>query len=182
MTDRSYNGWPVILPGKEVSNTPSNQPRLRLVSVPGTDRRFWLADGPAAMVLAHWILFYHEKVQPINGGILDDWSYAYRDVREASGWSCHASGTAVDLNAVKHPLGRVGTFVHRWKVTRIHRRLARFYEGCIRWGGDYQGRKDEMHFEIIRPYDAVKTLAVALAKTPRGQKILNANPGLKSVI
>ena len=58
--------------------------------------------------------------------------------------SNHASGTAIDLNATKHALGKIGTFPAE-KVPMI-RALARKYG--LFWGGDYQNRKDEMHFEI----------------------------------
>ena len=58
--------------------------------------------------------------------------------------SNHASGTAIDLNATRHPLGKVGTFPVE-KVPMI-RALAKKYG--LKWGGDYKGRVDEMHFEI----------------------------------
>jgi hypothetical protein len=58
--------------------------------------------------------------------------------------SNHASGTAIDLNATKHALGKVGTFPSE-KVAMI-RALAKKYG--LKWGGDYKGRADEMHFEI----------------------------------
>ena len=58
--------------------------------------------------------------------------------------SCHASGTAIDLNATQHPLGAIGTFPAD-KVPMI-RALAKKYG--LAWGGDYRNRKDEMHFEI----------------------------------
>jgi len=58
--------------------------------------------------------------------------------------SNHSSGTAIDLNATRHPLGKVGTFPNE-KVPMI-RALAKKY-GLI-WGGDYRNRKDEMHFEV----------------------------------
>ena len=58
--------------------------------------------------------------------------------------SNHSSGTAIDLNATKHPLGKIGTFPAE-KVPMI-RALARKYG--LFWGGDYQQRKDEQHFEI----------------------------------
>jgi hypothetical protein len=58
--------------------------------------------------------------------------------------SNHSSGTAIDLNATEHPLGKVGTFPAE-KVPMI-RALAKKYS--LIWGGDYRNRKDEMHFEI----------------------------------
>jgi hypothetical protein len=32
----------------------------------------------------------------------------------------------------------------------------------LRWGGDYRGRKDEMHFEVIVTQEQAKKLAVKL--------------------
>src|SRR5690606_27057234 len=79
-------------------------------------------------------------------GALDDWGYAERPIRGSSVISNHASGTAIDLNATKHPLGASGTFTST-QVTRIREILA-VTRNHVRWGGDYTGRKDEMHFEI----------------------------------
>ena len=61
--------------------------------------------------------------------------------------SNHSSGTAIDLNATKHALGKVGTFPEE-KVPMI-RALAKKYS--LTWGGDYRNRKDEMHFEVAIP-------------------------------
>lgn len=74
------------------------------------------------------------------------WGYAYRNVRGASIHSEHSAGTAVDFNAPDHGLGRVGTFSGE-QVKAIRRILADL-DGSVRWGGDYAGRKDEMHFEL----------------------------------
>ena len=88
---------------------------------------------------------FHELIEPIDEGSLDDWGYCYREIRGSStNLSNHSSGTAIDLNSTKHPLGKVGTFPNE-KVPMI-RALAKKY-GCI-WGGDFRSRKDEMHFEI----------------------------------
>ncbi|MFA7264909.1 MAG: peptidoglycan-binding protein [Candidatus Nanopelagicales bacterium] len=67
----------------------------------------------------------------------------------ASSLSNHSSGTAFDWAAPKHPLGKIGTFTAA-QVKTIHTIVNVECEGCIRWGGDYSGRKDEMHFEIIK--------------------------------
>lgn len=74
------------------------------------------------------------------------WGYAYRNVRGASIHSEHSAGTSVDFNAPEHGLGRVGTFSGA-QVKAIRRILADL-DGAVRWGGDYAGRKDEMHFEL----------------------------------
>jgi D-alanyl-D-alanine carboxypeptidase-like protein len=63
--------------------------------------------------------------------------------------SNHASGTAVDLNADRHPLGTSPskTF-NKDQIAEIHKILAETGH-LVRWGGDYTGRQDPMHFEIL---------------------------------
>jgi hypothetical protein len=58
--------------------------------------------------------------------------------------SNHSSGTAVDLNATKHPLGKSNTFTKE-QVNTIQLLLVKY---GLAWGGNYKRRKDEMHFEI----------------------------------
>ena len=93
------------------------------------------------------------------------WGYAYRNVRGASIHSEHSAGTAVDFNAPEHGLGRVGTFSSA-QVKAIRRILADL-DGSVRWGGDYAGRKDEMHFEL---QGGTAKLAKVAAKIKGGVK------------
>ena len=98
-----------------------------------------------APLIAAFCKEFHELIEPIDDGALDDWGYAFRMIRGSTDkLSNHSSGTAIDLNATKHPLGKVGTFPSE-KVPMI-RALAKKYG--LKWGGDYKGRIDEMHFEI----------------------------------
>lgn len=168
----SQNGWPALS---------ADDPRLHLWRVPGTDRHFRMRNGSAGFLLAHFILWYHEEVQRLNkkGDPWDEWAYAYRDVRGSDEVSNHSSGTAVDLNSTRYPLGT--TWMRRWRKVKIRARLL-FYRRCLRWGGDYRGRKDEMHFEVNRNMEACERNAKRLMKTPRGQRILNANPSQRAVI
>lgn len=79
------------------------------------------------------------------------WGYAGRRIRGGSSWSNHAWGLAVDINAPHHLLGKAGTFSPT-QVKKI-RTLVKPYN--LRWGGDYRGRVDEMHFEFMgTPQDA----------------------------
>ena len=99
---------------------------------------------------------FHSLIEPIDDDGLDDWGYAYRDVRGVPGkLSNHASGTAIDLNATKHPLGALGTF-DAAKVPML-RALAKKYG--LTWGGEWT-RPDPMHFEIS--IDAVKVTALII--------------------
>lgn len=117
-------------------------------TIPGTTRRVSLREGAPGELLVHWAAWFNDHIENVGAGQVDDWGYAERTIRGSSTTlSNHASGTAIDLNATKHPLGRQGTFTTS-QTLRIRNALTK-YEGCIRWGGDYHGRKDEMHFEIM---------------------------------
>ena len=142
---RSYNGWPASKDQAEIGVKP--------YPVKGTNLKIRCAVG-AGELLAAFAAEFHELIEPIDEGKLDDWAYAFRMVRGTTDkLSCHSSGTAIDLNATKHPLGKAGTF-DAAKVPMIQA-LAKKYG--LTWGGDYRGRKDEMHFEVsVTPEQARK--------------------------
>src|SRR5699024_393486 len=116
--------------------------------------------GDAYTVLNELCRRFNNEVEKINPA--HSWGWAYRPVRGATVVSEHAAGTAIDLNAPKHPLGRQGTFT-RTQVNRIQQ-ILKDLDGAVRWGGNYAGRKDEMHFEL---QGGVKKLA-AVAKKIKG--------------
>jgi len=132
----SYNGWPASKDQAEIG--------IKSYAVPGTLIKLRCAEKVAPLLVG-FAAEFHNLIEPLDVGSLDDWGYAYRDVRGVPGkLSNHASGTAIDLNATKHPLGTVGTF-EPGKVPML-RALTKKYG--LTWGGDYKGRKDEMHYEI----------------------------------
>lgn len=123
----------------------------------GNGRQIRLRRGDAGFLLKHVADWFDAKIEDIDAGQIDDWGYAERPIRDGVELSNHASGTAMDLNATKHPLGVRGTFPSA-KASAIRQHLA-LYDGALRWGGDYANRADEMHFEINA--DAAKVAAVA---------------------
>jgi hypothetical protein len=165
---KSQNGYDVIFA--------SGDKRLWLWTIPGCDRHFRLRRGPAGFILCHFILWFHESITRLDTGIWDDWAWHVKPIAgQTSGYSNHASGTAVDLDAIKHPLGRRNTFTAtQMRAIRVRLRL---YRLCLRWGGDYVNRADEMHFEIVRGPVACRALAAFLRTTPRGRRLAKANPG-----
>lgn len=129
-------------------------------------------EGDVATVLL-WILRkYDREVQPLHWpGV---WGYAERDIRgSTTTLSNHASGTAVDADADDHPLGTSPSANYTAaQIREIHHILAyTVVDGVqvVRWGGDYTGRKDGMHFEI----NASPTLVAKLAAKILG---LNTQP------
>jgi hypothetical protein len=162
----SQNGWQVL---------PTASDTTRWV-IPGTGRELNLAPGPAGFILVHLADWFHDRVERLDLGVWDEWGWAYRAIRGAETWSNHASGTAEDLNATRHPLGvAVADTFTATQVRRIRRRL-RLYRGLIRWGGEYKFRPDGMHFEVTGAAAPVRALARMLRLTPRGRAVVRANP------
>lgn len=146
--ETSYNGWPASKDPAKID--------VKSYPIRGTEFKIKCADG-AGQLLAEFAAQFHALIEPIDTGALDDWGYCYRMVRGTTDkLSNHSSGSAIDLNASKHPLGKIGTFPPE-KVPMIQA-LARKYG--LTWGGDYRGRKDEMHFELsLNPEQAAKLVA-----------------------
>jgi hypothetical protein len=145
----------------------ANNPKLLVVIRPVPQRAFRVRQGPVAVVFDYLIREYHHRVERIDVGLLDDWSYAERPIRGGVQLSNHASGTAVDLNAERHPLG---TDPHRQfsaaQLAQIDRILDELH-GTVRYGGNYSGRLDPMHFEIVKPERLVAEVADQLRKARR---------------
>lgn len=132
----SYNGWPASKDQAEIG--------IKSYPVPGSIIKLRCAEKVAPLLVG-FAAEFHKLIEPIDQGALDDWGYCFRMVRGTTDkLSNHSSGTAIDLNASKHPLGQLGTF-DAAKVPML-RALAHKYG--LTWGGDYKSRKDEMHFEI----------------------------------
>ncbi|MGV2549678.1 M15 family metallopeptidase, partial [Bacillus licheniformis] len=75
--------------------------------------------------------------------------------------SNHASGTSIDLNATEHPLGARDTFTDD-QVAAIRAILAEVAP-VVAWGGDFDGRADEMPFEIVGDRRRVAEVAARLS-------------------
>jgi hypothetical protein len=129
MTLTTLNGW-------------SAATNIGTYRVPGTNTYLPVKRAVAPLLIG-FAKEFNDTVQPLHTGWC--WGYAYRAVRGYSTLSYHAFGLAIDLNAPIHPLGKSGTFTYRQRL-RINA-LCRKYG--LRWGGNYSGRKDEMHFECI---------------------------------
>lgn len=138
----SYNGWLASPNPRDLGITPlvykgeSFAPGVR---------------GGDVHALFTMLVYDLDNIEPVYAPgwhAADDWGYSYRKNVNANNLSCHASGTAIDYNATRHPNGKRGTFTAA-QAKRIRDLLRVNYRGLIRWGGDFTGTPDEMHFEII---------------------------------
>lgn len=164
----SYNGWTASPDPAAIGIVPIGFPGRPNVCPPG------VKSGDVATVLRYVAEQFHKRVEPLGEGC---WGYAYRQNRNANNLSCHSSGTAIDLNAPRHPNGKAGTFT-KAQVATI-RRILTEVDGAVRWGGDFTGTPDEMHFEIVANAAALRTVARKLTTPasppiPEGRPLTNA--------
>jgi hypothetical protein len=133
----SQNGWTASADPKEIG--------VESFAVPGSKIKLRCAKSVAPLLVT-FAAEFHQHIEPIDEGKLDDWGYCFRNVRGSTDrLSNHSSGTAIDLNATKHPLGHAGTFTPMQSVLIMA--LCKKYG--ITWGGSPAWkRKDEMHFEV----------------------------------
>jgi hypothetical protein len=147
MAESSYNGWPVLEADQVAGDF-----QVAGVPFPGG-----VCPGEVAAVFTYFLGNFHHRVEPLVSG----WCWGYerrRNSNQREQWSCHASGTAVDVNAPDHPSGAGGTFSdgQRQEIHRILDELG----GALAWLEGY----DEMHFEIRADADQ---LAAVVASLPR---------------
>ena len=147
----SYNGWyaspnlalrPLVVAGESF--------------VPGI-----LDNDDVYTVLRYVAEQMHERVEPIvrdDWHQMDDWGFNYRPTTNDNSLSCHASGTAIDYNATRHPFGVWNTFTPA-QVNTVHDIID---DLPIVWGGDYRNTPDDMHFEIMGNAAAVKAAAARI--------------------
>jgi hypothetical protein len=134
---------------------------VRAFLVPGTSVKLTCRADIAPLLIGA-AAQYHRRVQPLHPGWC--WGYAYRLVRGGSTPSFHSAGIAVDLNAPAHPIGTSPSSNYSAGQIAQCRAIARAYG--LRWGGDYSGRKDGMHFEVILPHAAAIALAHRVQHLP----------------
>jgi hypothetical protein len=133
----SQNGWPA---------SPSLARRPLIVG--GVEFIGGIVDNKdVATILGYVMTRFHHEVEPLhNPGC---WGFSYRENRnDPNSLSNHSSGTAVDANAPQHPNGvpTSRTFTAA-QIATVHPILDAV-DGVVRWGGDYTGTPDSMHFEI----------------------------------
>lgn len=100
--------------------------------------------APALLAALTKIWVYYDKDQSVIdklGISKTAGTYNPRKVRgSATKWSNHAYGAAIDINAEQNGFNVAGNIPLPM--------IAAFKSEGARWGGDYKGRKDPMHFEF----------------------------------
>ena len=142
----SQNGWPL-------------SPRRVKRKVAGTNIVLEVVDSRAGDLLIYVAEQYHKRVEPLQAKY-GCYGYAFRrNVNNPSVYSNHASATAIDLNAIRHPNGRRNTFTKAQYVQL--RQILREVGGVV-----HNLPNDEMHFEIRGSQAVVNRIPVPKALAP----------------
>lgn len=142
----SQNGWPIV--GKSACD----QGPFHGVTFPNG-----ILAGDVAYV-ARWMLEqYAATVEPIVQGTC--WGWFVKVIEGTATASNHGSATAWDVNADQHVMGTPASASFTTAQIRACHDIVDYADGVIRWGGDYTGRPDPMHWEINKNAAAVKALA-----------------------
>jgi hypothetical protein len=154
--EKSQNGWPA-----------SKDPAAIKVGsylVPGTKIKLRVAQRCAPLLIA-FAAEFHNRVEPIDEGSLDDWGFNYRPIRgQTTGLSNHSSASAIDLNSSKHPLGKRNTFTASQRD--VLDELCAKYK--IKGGYTFIKRADDMHFEMAcSPSEATAHIKALKLEVPQ---------------
>lgn len=157
--ETSYNGW-------TASASPADFGGIEPLVIAGESFAPGVRKGDVHTVFSHLVTQIHTRVEPVYAPgwhEADDWGFSYRQNRNANNLSCHASGTAIDFNATRHPNGvaTAKTFSAA-QIAECHKILAEL-GNLVRWGGDFTGTVDSMHWEIIGTPGQIATLAANLS-------------------
>lgn len=154
---RSQNGYP------------ANDRSVIKTYEPVEGIRLPLREGNVATVLCFVARKFHENVRPLY--VPGCWGYAERNIRGSSTTlSNHSSGTAADLIAPSLPLGVEPSKVLSKEEIREINHILNYLEvdgrPTVRWGGNYTGRKDPMHFEIVGSASDLSEIAFKIKHPP----------------
>ncbi|ONI91971.1 hypothetical protein ALI144C_00345 [Actinosynnema sp. ALI-1.44] len=104
---------------------------MRSFAVPGATHVVMPIRADVAPLLLEFARWWHVTVEQLV--VPGCWGYAYREISGSNSLSNHASGTAIDLNAPRHPLGAFGTVPGHLRGV-IESKAAAL---GLRWGGSY---------------------------------------------
>lgn len=169
----AQNGWTGI--------SSSTSPLLHDWNIPckGGIRTVPLHRGSAGFLLCHFAMWWDDTIDPVMGGIYDEWGWNFRYIGSSTTLSNHAPGTALDIDAAQFPQGRYNLTANQRAL--IKRRMS-FFKGNLAHGAFYRTTVDEMHAEVAKPMADVQRMARSLADSERGKRLLAANPGQRAVI
>jgi len=125
--------------GGGISDDPQWQAE-NLVTIESGNGESWQVNKLAAAAFQGFLT----ELEATGYGIKSSGGFNYRPIRgsKTGKLSEHGKGLAIDLNAETNPLGSEVTDLPP-NVSEIAAKYG------LKWGGDFKGRKDPMHFEYV---------------------------------
>lgn len=125
--------------GPGISDDPQWQAE-NLVNIESGNGESWQVNKLAAAAFQGFLT----ELEATGYGIKSSGGFNYRPIRgsKTGKLSEHGKGLAIDLNAETNPLGSETTDLPP-NVSEIAAKYG------LKWGGDFKGRKDPMHFEYV---------------------------------
>jgi hypothetical protein len=134
--------------------------QLAVVAVPGIRLNVRSEVAPLFVELVDWLT--RERAADRVPALSSSGGYVKRFIDGTTTWSNHSWGLAADFNAGTNEYGWNATTDMPDGTSATAKRLG------MRWGGDYTGKKDGMHFEFMgTPADASR-IAAGLRPKPVG--------------
>lgn len=104
------------------------------------------ADAIMAALNEIWFKCNHDQAAVDKTGASDyGGCFCPRKIAGSNNWSNHSWAAAIDLS----PTTNGFRYDHSTTLSNIV--IDAFKAQGARWGGDYKGRKDPMHFEFVSP-------------------------------
>jgi len=125
-------------------------------TIPGSTITINLRKGDVSVVLLDFLSWHHKNIESLRQK--DTGGYNCRNIAGSTKLSNHASGTAADVRWQEHVQGKRNAGFSAAEVSKINTKLKE-YGGAIRWGNNYSGTPDAMHFEINQGPALVKKQA-----------------------
>lgn len=146
--------------------------------VPGSSVRLTVLKEIAPLLIG-FAASFHQEVEELIPGQCG--GFNPRKIAGTSTWSRHAFGGAIDLNWLRHPMGRRNTFTaaQRRAIDDILDRYRHKGVRLLRAGKDYVNVADDMHFEV----NVSRSTALAAVKALQsgGKPATGPKPGSRTL-
>lgn len=170
----SYNGWPANSDPNAIGIDKNWGAKVGAPAFGSGGYAGGMKSGDVSTLFVYLVNRLHNEVEPMmkEGNSLGYgcWGYSYRDnVNNPGSLSCHASGTAIDYNAPKHPNGTStgpsgGGGWSGSQYNAIKAILNGPLQGSISW----LTSNDPMHFEIKGSASFIASVAKSLGGSTGG--------------
>ena len=164
----SYNGWPANSDPNAIGIDKNWGSKVGAPPFGSGGFSGGMKSGDVSTVFVYLVTRLHNEVEPMmsEGSNLGygAWGYSYRaNVNNPSTLSCHASGTAIDYNAPKHPNG-TSTGPNGgggWSGSQYNA-IKAILNGPLQQGIKWLTSNDPMHFEIGVGAQKLASIAASL--------------------